>query len=156
MKPNSYSLSSTPKVTSSHYSQPSVPMSVYRQVVDELQATKAQLAAIKTNNRQMQQEVAQLIQSAYRAQQIVSRVNHQLTHRSAATKVKPIWQAKSWDLSPRQQVATIKYPSPSYSRRKHNSQAINGWFLAVAIVIIILTAFTSGFVLVRPLLSSND
>lgn len=155
MKPNSYPLNSHQKVALPHYPQPSVPISVYRQVVDELQTTKAQLSMMKANNQQLQQEVEKLMQSAHKAEQLITRSNRQFSHATKVTKVKPIWQAKSWESSPQQKVVTVKYAPPNTSRQPKNSQEINGWFLAVSIAVIILTAFTSGFLLVRPLLNSN-
>lgn len=155
MKPNSYPLNSPPKVALPHYSRPSVPISVYRQLVDELQTTKAQLSLMRINNQQLEQEVEQLMQSAHKAQQLITRSNRQFSQTTKVTKVKPIWQAKSWESSPQQKVVTVKYSPQNASRQSKNSQEINGWFLAVSIVVIILTAFTSGFLLVRPLLNSN-
>jgi hypothetical protein len=42
-------------------------------------------------------------------------------------------------------------PNPSPTRR-----AMNGWLLGLAIVLIIGTAFTAGFLLVRPLIEGNN
>ena len=156
MKPNSYPLSSHQTVSFSRQAYPSVPMPVYRQVVEELQATKAQLASVQANNQQLQQEIEQLMQSAHKAQQIINQSNHQFAHKKKTTKVKPIWQAKSWDSSQDQQVVTVKY-APKYTSRQHKKpQEMNGWVLAIAIIAIILTAFTGGFLLVRPLVNHNN
>ena len=155
MKPNSSPLRSPQTVSFPRHSHPSVPMSVYRQVVEELQVTKAQLSAMKANNQQLQQEVEKLMHSAQRTQQLVKQSHRQLSHTAKALKVKPIWQAKSWDSSPQQQVVTVKYATQHTSRQPKKSQEINGWVLAIAIIVIILTAFTSGFLLVRPLLNNN-
>ncbi len=151
MKPNSHRSGLPPKV--SHY--PSVPISLYRQVVEELQKTQAQLSAVKANNQQLQQEVAQLIRSAQNTQQLVQQSQQQLTSNSPVTKVKPIWQAKSYPSSA-QRVVTVKYAPQRNSRSAKNAPVMNGWVLAIAIMIIILTAFTSGFLLVRPLLNNDN
>ena len=155
MKPNSHQPRSPQTIPFPRHSHPSVPISVYRQVIEELQVTKAQLSAMKANNRQLQQEIDRLMQSAQRTQQLIQQSNHQLSHRPKINKVKPIWQAKSWDTSQEQQVVTVKYAPQRTPRQQNKSPEINSWVLAIAIVIIILTAFTSGFLLVRPLLNNN-
>lgn len=155
MKPNSYPSNFQQKATR----PPSVPISLYRQVVEELQVTQSQLSAVKANNQQLQQEVEQLMKSAHKTQQLVRRSHQQLNHNTRVTpvtKVKPIWQAKSWDsLSPKQ-VVTVKSSPRRNSRPSKNATAMNGWVLAIAIMVIILTAFTSGFLLVRPLLNNDN
>ena len=197
MKSNSYSASSNLTIPLSRHPHPSVPISVYREIVEQLQATQAQLSAMKTNNQhliyrnqQLQQEVERLMKSAYKVQQLAnyeivdpqtekvtrkqvnqnnksqvrlpsptqqSRNNHQALHSNQAAKVKPIWQAKSLHSSPKKrQIVTVKYAPQHPSRQQKSSQEMNGWFLAIAIIIIILTAFTSGFLLVRPLLNNNS
>lgn len=155
MKPNSHQLRSPQTVPFPRYSHPSVPISVYRQAIEELQLTKAQLSAIKTNNQQLQREIERLMRSAQRTEQLIQQSNRQLSSRPKIDKVKPIWQAKSWETSREKQVATVKYAPQRVSRQQNKSEEINGWVLAIAIVIIILTAFTSGFLLVRPLLNNN-
>ena len=156
MKPNSYPLSSHQTVSFSRQAYPSVPMSVYRQVVEELEVTKTQLASVQANNQQLQQEIEQLIHSAHKAQQLIHQSNRQFDPTKKTTKVKPIWQAKSWDSAREQQVVTVKY-APKYTSRQHKKpQEMNGWVLAIAILVIILTAFTSGFLLVRPLVNHNN
>ena len=155
MKPNSYPLRAPQTIPFTRPSRPAVPMSVYRQVVEELQVTKAQLSAVKANNQQLQQEVEQLMQSAQRTQQLVNQSHRQLSG-TKVSNVKPIWRAKSWDSAPQQQVVTVKYSPQRNSRQQKESAEINGWALAIAIILIILTAFTSGFLLVRPLLDNNN
>ena len=155
MKPKFYQPRSLQTVSLPRPYYPSVPMSVYRQVVEELQVTKAQLSAMKVNNRQLQQEVEQLMRSAQRTQQLVRQSHHQVSG-TKVSKVRPIWQAKSGDSSPQPQVVTVKYARKRNVRQEDKSPEINGWVLAVAIIVIILTAFTSGFLLVRPLLDNNN
>ena len=155
MKPNSYPLRAPQTIPFSRPSHPSVPMSVYRQVVEELQVTKAQLSAMKANNQQLQQEVEQLMRSAQRTQQLVKQSHRQLSG-TKVNKAKSIWQAKSRDSTPQQQVVTVKYRPQRNSRQQQESAEINGWVLAISIIVIILTAFTSGFLLVRPLLDNNN
>ena len=182
MKQNSYSVNSDPMVSVPRPSHPSVPLSLYREIIEQLQATQAQLSAMEANNQQLQQEVESLMRSAYRVQQLthnevrgasasqtarkqISYQNlshlslqpkHQASTKTPAAKIKPIWQAKSWDSSPtKPKIVAVKYATPYNPRQQKNSQAMNGWFLAIAILVIILTAFTSGFLLVRPLLNNN-
>lgn len=58
---------------------PSVPISIYRQMAAELEATKAQMESVNAHNQHLQQENQQLrleidkvVQSTYRLQQVVS------------------------------------------------------------------------------------
>lgn len=197
MKSNSYSASSNSTIPLSRHAHPSVPMYVYREIVEQLQATQAQLSAIQTNNQQLayhnqklQQEVEILMQSAYKVQQLAhqeiitpqtekvrkkqsnshhrsqvrlyphnqqaSRNSH-ISHSHQTNKVKPIWQAKSLHSAVKEpQIVTVKYAPQHSSKQQKSSQEMNGWFLAIAIMIIVMTAFTSGFLLVRPLLNNND
>ena len=181
MKQNSYSANSDPMVSLPRPSHPSVPISVYREIIEQLQATQAKLSAMEANNQQLQQEVASLMRSAYRVQQLTQnevrvasvsqtarkkisyqnpshlplQAKHQDSTKTPAAKIKPIWQAKSWDSSPKPKIVAVKYATQHGSGQKKNAQEMNGWFLAIAILVIILTAFTSGFLLVRPLLNNS-
>lgn len=58
---------------------PSVPISIYRQMAAELEATKAQMESVSAHNQHLQQENQQLrleiekvVQSTYRLQQVVA------------------------------------------------------------------------------------
>lgn len=71
--------SSNPMPTENHSYSPAVPLSLYREVSADLEATKAQLEETKAynqhllrENQQLRQELEKIIQSAYRMQQVLN------------------------------------------------------------------------------------
>ncbi|MEH2382377.1 MAG: hypothetical protein V7K27_26415 [Nostoc sp.] len=175
---------------------PSVPLSVYRELSTELQATQARLNALTTQNQQLaqenqllRQEIIKVVESFSHLQKFVDShatpSYHQATQASgdvkSATK-QPVTQAR-----PRQQVSPSRPPvvpkaSPEKSRRQDFStpvmeinfpipepvfieeqqvsyysttepdiKGLNGWWLIITILLIMLTAFSAGYFVVRPL-----
>ncbi|MHC5933889.1 hypothetical protein [Nostoc sp.] len=168
---------------------PSVPLSVYRELSTELQATQARLNALTTQNQQLaqenqllRQEIIKVVESFSHLQKFVD--SHatpsydQATQASgdvkSATK-QPVTQAR-----PRQQVSRsrppeksrrqdfstpvmeINFPIPEpvfieeqqvsyYSTTEPDIKGLNGWWLIITILLIMLTAFSAGYFVVRPL-----
>lgn len=58
--------------------------------------------------------------------------------------------------TPKKPKAEAKKKKDSQASKKENSSDVNGWLLGVAILLIVLTAFGTGFLIVRPLLNSSD
>lgn len=48
----------------------------------------------------------------------------------------------------------VEQPEGRYRRRSHpeKSSEVNGWWLTLAIVMIVVTAFGAGYLIMRPLL----
>lgn len=186
---------------------PAVPLSVYRELAAELQATQTMLDSLNAQNRQlrksnqhMQLELDQIIESAQKMQQI-SAPAHQATQQQVAQELQaqPRAQKKNRvarSQSPRSQAqqgrplqpfqpapqtqpvpfrASPVGPPPSdrevavqslnrmlsdrdapRSRPKLSSDRrdLSTWWLMLIVLFIVITAFGTGFLLVRPFLSS--
>jgi hypothetical protein len=160
---------------------PSVPISVYRELTAELQAAQALLDSLNAQNQQLiqqnqqlRQEVQNIAQSAARAQQLTG-----VFQPALATEVAPSFSpepASAPPANPRRQKPAPEvisaYPSlettnPVFSenllaevevRRDRrptspsSAREVNGKWLALAIFMIVLTAFGTGFLIVRPIL----
>lgn len=149
---------------------PSVPLSVYRELATELQAAKslsdslnAQNQQLAKQNQQLRQEIAKAVESILRLEQIVN------LQKAPSTRTIP----KSIHKIPKVTAGPLPFPTkkPSYRaqtvseqeqrryRRHHDdvetSGAVNGWFLAISIILIMLTAFGAGYFLMRPLVRSR-
>lgn len=127
-----------------HTSGASVPILVYRQVITELERTKEQLTLLEEQNQQLLQQNQEL------KQEIVKIVN--TSQKLEQVIVSPHQQTNS--LPPTENFSTNFFPTQTgnYVKNTHSQKLINGWVLALAIIMIMLTAFTSGFLLIRPIL----
>ena len=159
---------------------PSVPLSVYRELALELQATQATIDALKSQNQQLarqnqhlRQEIEQVVQHVSYLQQVIdtavasqvevdrverhpvkpkrppsgSRVGHQGTATTART---------SGGHPP--EFAVIEEVEVNNSHRRSQAESparMSGWGLTIAVSIVVVTAFSTGFLLVRPLASNR-
>lgn len=176
-------------------SPPSVPLSVYRELSTELQATQAKLHALTTKNQQLaqenqllRQEITKVVESFSHLQKFVDSHTapdyHQVPQASNdknAAKV-PVTQARPPqqvsrshppvipktppEKSRRQDFSTpvmeMNFPIPEpvyiqeqqvtyYSTTEPDAKELNGWWLIITILLIMLTAFSAGYFVVRPL-----
>jgi hypothetical protein len=160
---NKSSTASRPPAGGTGYA-PSVPISVYRELSAELQATKTLLDSLNLQNQQLarhnhhlRQEIEQLAQSAVNLQQ-------------TAESFQPSWGRPHPEVEPRRTSRPPRSPmAESISeelvieqvepRPRVRSQApqreVGGLWLILIITAIVLTAFGAGFLVVRPLLSPN-
>lgn len=174
---------------------PSVPMSLYRELAAELQATKVMLDSLNNQNQQLNQqnhllrrEVEKVVQSALYLQQVadsstpnwsqpsynhpeigfepsrpVSEPRPTPRRRSSASnphaRLSAIDnQAAFGDVEPEsavfQERLVIEQPETRSRRRPQpeKSSEVNGWWVTLAIVLIVISAFGAGFLIMRPLL----
>ena len=181
MRPSSNWGQNTPTNTSRHLPQSSgfsaaVPLSVYRELAAELQAKEAMLNSLNTQNQQLaaqnqqlRQEIAIAVQSVLHLSQFADAINTvnsttstfphvaqepissqsvpRPTYRRVAGKV-PLPVKKNSSASGKlltQQPSQYRhYPQPE-------SREVKGWWLVLTIVLIMLTAFSAGYLIVRPL-----
>jgi FtsZ-binding cell division protein ZapB len=173
---------------------PSVPISVYRELSAELQQARETIESLKTQNQQLvkqnqqlRQQVEKVVQSAQYLQQIVG--SFEATHESEV----PRYQAPIPPSEPRpatpppppppppraKNIPEVEFVPPSQNieppsspygetvvieqeerpRRTPTSEGfsdVSGWMLMLAILMIVLTAFGTGFLIVRPLLNNNN
>lgn len=170
--------------------QPSVPISVYRELAAELQAAQATVESLTSQNQQLvkqnqqlRQQVEKVVQSAQHLQQIVATFGptgekemprSQFTVPPAPRPVPPPPpraasipediefvpppSSPEPDSSPYTETVVIEQED-TRSRRTSPSEGfsdVSGWMLIVAILLIVLTAFGTGFLIVRPLLNNNN
>ena len=143
---------------------------------------KSQNQKLVKQNQQLQQQVNKVIQSAQYLQEIVgsfstpSQVDvprqkpvtppeHRHTPPPATSR--PVASTPDVEFpssfqdpepeSPYSETVVIEQEAPRPRRTSHSEvlSDINGWMLLVAILLIVLTAFGTGFLIVRPLLSNN-
>ncbi len=164
---------------------PSVPISLYREVTAELQTSRATVEALKAQNQQLakqnnylRQEVEKAALTTLHLRQVVSNlppVNMELPQ-TPRVEVMPELEARfAPPAAPRPQVPKhsqvestespflsddLVFEQESQPRRKIQSDKrpteLNGWWLGVIIVMIVVTAFGTGFLIVRPLLPSAN
>lgn len=165
---------------------PSVPISVYRQLAAELQATQAMVDSLNTKNQdltlqnqKLRQEIHRFAQSAIAlkslvdpsqpavgvpksAQQTTTRANsshsdtglqpslEQTADAAAiAARLRPIDPA-----SPFEELFTEAQALPNLPQEK-KPRDLGGLWLTITIVLIMVTAFGAGFLVVRPLLPTS-
>jgi hypothetical protein len=144
---------------------PSVPISLYREVASELQTTQTTLQSLKTQNQELTQknqqlrlEIERVVQSALHLRQVAdptwgSAMGIAIAPPPPAelTLQEPVELSTA---SPEQlfaeQEATSLQPSASEATAE-----ISTWWLIVIICTIVITAFGTGFLIVRPLLPSR-
>ena len=158
--------------TSSSTYLPSVPISVYRELVKELQATQAQLDSLKAqnqrlvkHNRQLQQEVAKVVRSAQDLQKMAAALDLPgEANVTASNSVKstqgylgkaPVLPSPKLKPPASREVLTIDETQSPHRSSADPAAGVNGPMLAIAIGAIVLAAFGAGFLLVRPLLNHN-
>ena len=166
-----------PPPASNPYS-PSVPISLYREVANELQMTKTQLDSLKLQNQELNQqnqklriEIERTVQSALRLRQVADSrpVGTDTPSESPFPGVElyfdaapvPVSPATSGETEPTPPVPasstptrlhTEQRPPQRRSMRTEKSSELGGWWLMLAILLIVVTAFGTGFLIVRPLL----
>ena len=164
---------------------PSVPISLYREVTAELQAAKLAMESLKTQNQQLakqnqqlRQEIEKTVQSALTLRQAANGMPTINPDAPPAPPMRldlvqeiepkfqiPMMPARPMKSEPRFEPVAVHeedlvIEEDSRPRRKikleaESSSELGGWWLAVAIALIVVTAFGAGFLIVRPLLPSS-
>ena len=164
---------SAPSSSAPEAYSPSVPISLYREVATELQASQALLESLKANNRelteqnqQLRVEIERVVQSALQLRQKADSFQSVGLPGAIVPPPQPVYLEKPpAPRSPR--AAKAKLPEPPrepeilFTEQPSNQPArtqaaksaeVNGWWLALIICSIVVTAFGTGFLIVRPLL----
>ena len=178
--------SGQPVSSASAYS-PSVPISLYREVTAELQASKSTVEALKAQNQQLakqnnylRQEVEKAALTTLHLRQVVSNlppINMDLPQISrvevmpdletgfgAPSVTRPPAPApKHYSVESNESPFLsndLVFEQESQPRRKmqveKRSTELGGWWLGLIIFAIVLSAFGTGFLIVRPLLPSGN
>ncbi|MBC6481902.1 MAG: hypothetical protein GDA56_33210 [Hormoscilla sp. GM7CHS1pb] len=143
---------------------PSVPISVYRELATEMQASQTKVELLKAENQQLirqnqqlRQEIQKLVESAIYLQQVANSFKP-VTSRPIALKREPVPPPVPSDFSgtlasaPKDKILLAEQEEGRYRRPEPPSRAVSGIWLAVAIFLIAIFAFGASFLIVRPLL----
>ena len=152
---------------------PSVPISLYREVSAELQSAQATMTALKKQNQQLLHQNQQLRQEIDRVILSVAQMRQSVVNLPAINLELPT-EVPHIEVMPASVPLTHNFkenalPSPLVSddlmieqaplRRKVQMEKApteqNGWWLGLVILLIVITAFGTGFLIVRPLLPSS-
>jgi hypothetical protein len=131
--------------TSSSYSRPSIPLFIYRELVQELETAKARIEVLEAYNQQIVKENKQLI--LYLQQLQDARV------KSPSVKPKsPVSDDRN------KQVIEIVSDRDRYTPTlsSKNDGSINGWVLAIALILIVLTSCLGAFLIVSSRLGNDQ
>ncbi len=174
---------------------PAVPISVYRQLAAELQATRVMLDSLNAHNQQLVQqnqllrrELDKIVQSAVYLKQIVDSSPDgwsQASYTHPEIRNQPGYQTgeprpMSWGPRP---MSGVNAPSPGvapnayrnlqpsagvlpdrivkeqaqgrYRQPSAGSSSVNGWLYTLLIVLIVVSAFGAGFLLIRSFASNR-
>lgn len=151
-------------MSSQHYA-PSVPISVYRELAAELQATQSMLDSLNNQNQQLTQqnhrlrlEIDKLVQTSAQVQTVVEAMpqptwGQDLTAMAAATP------PPARDLDPRRDQPLVMVTEQSEhrpgQRSSRSSAELNNLWFVTTMVLIVVSAFGAGFLIVRPFLSNR-
>ncbi|MBE9079584.1 hypothetical protein IQ241_20170 [Romeria aff. gracilis LEGE 07310] len=164
---------------------PSVPMSVYRELAAELQATKAMVDSLSSQNHYLAQQNHLLKQEIHRAVQVTLTLGqfagvtpqpadfvpeapqpsaNTAVHRTGSSPADnrpaphPSAEPAPSGIRPLEQLSKLFTEQPEANRLNSESQEpkdMSSLWLILSITIIILTAFGAGFLIMRPLLSDR-
>ncbi|MEA5573756.1 hypothetical protein [Calothrix sp. UHCC 0171] len=194
--------------TTSYQSYPaSVPLSVYRDLAEELQAALEMVNSLtlrnqqlQTENQVLQREITKAVNSVIQLQYLVNapestsyhpevptsanfNFNHEVERRISepqkVVRTQKVTSRRSAVNSPQPKKTKVNqkplhpevpdyFPTnhPTYieeeevryypPKRQPQTSETNGWTLLIAILLIVITAFGAGYVVVRPLIQSHS
>ncbi len=144
-----------------HQNTPTVPMSVYRELAGELQATQKQLDGLRQENQHLQQEnqtlrleIKKLVQSV---QKLDNAINNWEQAFSSPPTAMTLNKGENRNASPSQEhwYTHQSPPDPAQQKTHHQEQEINGWFIIATLIMIIFTFSGIGFMVARPLMNQS-
>lgn len=158
--------------------RPSVPLSVYRELAKELQVTQHRVDRLELQNqqlleqnKQLRQQIEQVIEATQKLQQVVEpgeltegKIRHSEQIDITQEKLKSsLTQSVNWtpiyssSFSQPEPYTVDVEPNPQRSvSRLEPDGIINGWVLAIAIFLIIVTSCTGAFLIVSSKFNPNN
>lgn len=170
----SQSLPENPVTTDGNSSyRPSVPISVYRELSAELQATQAQLDTLyeqnqklERYNKQLRQEIAHVLASTQHLEKVMRVMDSSEKAQLPAQIEQPIPSTAPGangaflpfptDLQTPDDLVAEVQPPQAVLTPEENAKATNSWLLWILVILLSLTAFGTGFLVVRPLLNNSQ
>jgi hypothetical protein len=169
---------------------PSVPISIYRQLAHELQASQAEIEILKkqnsklaTQNQQLKQGAVQVFEMAHHLQTLIQSQSPReelpdldsipshlpmatgsITTGSITTGSMPpglgLAQDNSHPLSLEESEAEVLYRERpeqlDASVSSEQAVELSGWWLALSVILVVVSMFGMGFLFARPFLSNSD
>jgi hypothetical protein len=159
------------------HQSPAVPLSLYREVATELESTKTKLSTIRDEHRRLKhqnqilkREIQYLLRSTpnkrrinrsfliepQKASNLLDKEKERIAKAQTAEKATDIADRGTINnfVSKMETPVWIAETGQNFPITSRSHRVINGWLLALLIVLIVGTAFTAGFFLVRPLIDS--
>jgi regulator of replication initiation timing len=144
--------------SSANFSRPSVPLSVYRELVKELETTQAQTESLVIENQQLfqqnqqlRQEIETVIRYAQHLQEVIASQNTI----SVNPPVSPPQAKPSASNKYKERVIEIESDRSRYVSPSSNDSTINGWVLAIALILIVVTSCLGAFLIVNSRLHNR-
>ncbi|MGB7442924.1 MAG: hypothetical protein WA919_17815 [Coleofasciculaceae cyanobacterium] len=177
--PKQNSAYSRPSVPISVYRELAAELQTAQAMLESLNNQNKQLVK---QNKQLRQEVEKVVQSAQHLQQVITSLEPVTgVEKPKSKQVRPPEEHYVPPNPPPRPAATVpsaEFISPSpkpeptqpqyreqyvieqeenhyHHSRRDVSPGVNGWLLVVAILGVVLTAFGTGFLIVRPLINNN-
>ena len=140
---------------------PSVPIHLYRQIVEDLEASKAELETLKSQNKklvaqnqQLKKEVTKIVASTQNLQEILQqevksntpRINSGTLEQNSGRKSSPLGR----------HILELDYKQPYSVKKSDKSSRINVSWLIIAIIFISLTFSLGSFFVAKSLLNNNN
>lgn len=147
--------------SSSNFYAPSVPLSVYRELVEELQIAQAREETLNAQNRklvkqnqQLRQEIERVIHYAQHLQEVIAAQDAGIASHDAPTPSRlPQSPAAEDD---KQQIIEVESDRSRYASQSNSDGTMNGWVLAIALIIIVVTSCLGAFLIVHSRLGSSS
>ncbi len=177
-KPGTGSSSYRPSVPITVYRQLAAEL---QSTQSQLGSLKAQNQQLVQQNQQLRQEVDKLLHSARDVQHLLSSLDSSGNigtdfvapmmppqPQSFTNQIPPAPPLPSVDVppipylpetppeAPEQLIVEVSESKPRRSPQPESSSDVSGWLLILAIILIVLTAFSMGFLIVRPLLNGDS
>ncbi|ACK73374.1 hypothetical protein PCC7424_5021 [Gloeothece citriformis PCC 7424] len=161
---SSVSSSTASTFNSKRFYPPSVPLSVYREVVQELRDTQARVETLDSKNQQLFEENKRLrkqlkevinILEPTREREIISS-DKELRKSSSSLTQSESWRDNYPSSFPEPQSYRIDVPAEGENSALDSDGIINGWVLGIIIFVIIVTSCTTAFLIVNSKLILNN
>ncbi|MFZ9737352.1 MAG: hypothetical protein ACO3EZ_05025 [Prochlorotrichaceae cyanobacterium] len=168
---NSRSLTSpeTPELQRGNpgYAPSAVPMVVHRQVISELEGAKHHIQVLTQDNQRLQQQNQDLLVEIERVVKAVRRLQGLAEHLPSMpsasprphTSGLPVEYSDRLPPEPQRQpiYSEISEPAPYPEEQSTRLQREGGGlWLVLTVLLIVVTAFGTGFLIVRPFLSNSN
>jgi hypothetical protein len=154
--------SNDPGATASAKRSPAVPISVYRELAAELQATQAMLDSVhaqnqhlRQQNQQLQYDVEGILQSAHKMQQLVGQPDSGEVPQPRMVRPRKATPKPDLDLEPLPTPVARDDRYRGMESDRVQGEPVSGGWLMVALIFVVVTAFGGGLLVVRLLASQQ-